>query len=781
MNLQKLILAAAIAMSMASATAQTIIDQGDCGANGNNLTWVLEEVGNDTVLTISGSGNMENYNSSSNRAPWYSVYRVAIKAIVIGDSVTSIGDWAFDECISLTFVTIPDSVTTIGICAFANCSNLASVTIGNSVTTIGNSAFARCSRLTSVILPNSLTRLGDAAFGWCSGLTSVTIPDNVTTIGINAFFYCSSLVSVTIGNSVTSIGNFVFRDCNSLQTVNFNAINTTMGTDVFWDCTAFTTLNIGDSVKIIPSNAFVDCSSLTSVTIGNSVTTIGNSAFANCSSLTAINVDINNLHYVSENGILFNKSKTILIQYPAGKTNTSYTIPDSVTSIGETAFANCISLTSVTIGNSVTTIGNSTFARCSSLTSVIIPNSVTSLGDAAFGWCSSLTSVTIPDSVTTIGINAFFYCSSLISVTIGNSVTSIGNYVFQSCSSLQTVNFNAINTTMESDVFWDCTAFTTLNIGDSVKTIPSNAFVGCSSLASVISKAINPPTLGSSVFSNYPLVYIPCGTMADYQRDWTYFSSFIEMSDTTFIFDTVCPNTMYDSNGFNMPAVEDVYYSVNGCNVVCLTLTVHQPVQVTDYPRSICFGKSYSDNNFTDLTIDSVYSRTYFNINGCDSVVRLTLTVHPSVPTPVITQNGNVLTSSSASGNKWYFNNTPITGAVNQTYTCTQNGVYYVEVTNEHGCKAESDVINVTIKVGIVETDNYPSLRVYPNPTTNQLRITNYELWEDTDIQIYDIVGKLLQSKIVNLQSEIILDISHLANGMYFLKINNQIVKIIKE
>ena len=185
-----------------------------------------------------------------------------VKDLVIPNSVTSIGDYAFYECSGLTSVTIPNSVTSIGTYAFRGCSGLTSVTIPNSVTSIWRATFADCSRLTSVTIPNSVTSIGDYAFCYCSGLTSVTIPNSVTSIGHNAFSGCSGLTSVTIPNSVTSIGTYAFRGCSGL-----------------------TSVTIPNSVTSIWRATFADCSRLTSVTIPNSVTSIGEHAFANCSEL----------------------------------------------------------------------------------------------------------------------------------------------------------------------------------------------------------------------------------------------------------------------------------------------------------------------------------------------------------------------------------------------------------------------------------------------------------------------------------------------------------------
>ena len=229
------------------------------GTCGPNLKWHLTD---DGVLTISGKGEMDDYSVPYNSAPWR---YFGVKRIIVGDGVTTIGEYAFSNCSSLTSVTIPNSVTTIKEYAFSNCSSLTSVTIPNSVTTIGDNAFNGCSSLTSVTIPNSVTTIGWRAFNGCSSLTSVTIPNSVTIIGGSAFSGCNSLTSVTIPNSVAIIGD-----------------------ETFYGCSFLTSVTIGNSVTTIGHEAFSGCTNLQKVNIGNSVKTIGKEAFNNCTSITQI-------------------------------------------------------------------------------------------------------------------------------------------------------------------------------------------------------------------------------------------------------------------------------------------------------------------------------------------------------------------------------------------------------------------------------------------------------------------------------------------------------------
>ena len=260
--------------------------------------------------------------------------------------------------------------------------------------------------------PLRVTEIGDEAFRECKAVT-ISIPDTITHIGSKAFYHCFSLTSVTLGSGVTSIGKQAFRSCSGLTSITIPESVTSIGNGAFWGCSGLTSIVVEEGNSTYDSrdncNAIIETTNNTLIrgcqntTIPNSVTSIGEGAFASCDFLTSI------------------------------------TIPESVTSIGDEAFYDCIGLTSITIPNSVTSIGEGAFASCYGLTSITIPNSVTSIGSWAFLNCCVLTSITISNSVTSIGNGAFSWCSSLTSITIPYSVTTIGKGALKGCDKLDTI------------------------------------------------------------------------------------------------------------------------------------------------------------------------------------------------------------------------------------------------------------------------------------------------------------------------------------------------------
>ena len=269
------------------------------GTCGKNLTWTLsldDPINVTLILTISGTGEMGNYDDT----PWES-YTSHITTIVISEGVTSLGERAFWGLTNVREVYIADSVESIGEATFGGCYSLENISWGTGLKSIGHAAFTQCTNLKSITFPTSLETIGMNAFLSCSNLTSIDIPDSVTSIDFGAFQGCSSLTDITIPDSVTSIGE---------------------------------------------------------------------AAFVYCTNLTDIRVDENNSHYTDESGVLFNKDKSLLVQYPTGKIETEYKIPNSVTSIEMGAFAYNNQLTSIVLGNNVTNILTSAFEGCEALTDI---------------------------------------------------------------------------------------------------------------------------------------------------------------------------------------------------------------------------------------------------------------------------------------------------------------------------------------------------------------------------------------------------------------------------
>ena len=370
---------------------------GTCG----KLTWVLTE---DGVLTISGSGAIPTYNTTTNVAPWYA-YRQNITSAILSEGVTAVGYYAFYACYRLEQINVPRNVQYIGEGAFYGCTALRDIVLPDGLGSIGRYAFRDCKNLQSVNIPESVTRIGDSTFYNCEQLRSVVIPGKVTTIPYDTFYHCESLESVVIREGVQIIGSDAFNGCSGL-----------------------TELTLPESLKEIQSSAFAGCSSLKEIVLPESVTSVGGSAFSGCGSLEKVNIPAN-LNQLSDS--IFSECSSL----------TDVVIPNGVTSIGGSVFSECSGLTSVSIPESVTSIGRGVFSGCSSLTSVRIPESVTSIEERTFSGCSSLTSVSIPAGVTSIGYAAFSGCSSLTSVSVPGSVTSIEGYAFYETSQLKDVYY----------------------------------------------------------------------------------------------------------------------------------------------------------------------------------------------------------------------------------------------------------------------------------------------------------------------------------------------------
>ena len=395
-----------------------------------------------------------------------SAEKVDIPKTIDGKSVTSIGEWAFRFCRNLTSITIPDSVTYIGYFAFELCENLTSITIPNSVTNIGRYAFGYCKSLKNITIPGSVTTIDSWAFIGCTSLTEIKVATkNANYVSVNGVLYNKNKTTIKCypagkkDKTYNIIDGVTFIDCGA-----------------FAYCTSLTSVTIPNSVTDIGGDAFFGCTSLTDITIPHSVTSIGSASFGRCESLTKINVASENPNYVSVSGVLYNKDKTLIICYPAGKKDKTYNIIDGVTSIDEGTFGGCESLTNITIPDSVTSIGHSAFNGCTNLTYMIIPDSVTSIGYWVFMGCTNLKRITIPGSLSSIGRMDFYYCTSLTSITIPNGVTSIGESAFGGCTSLTSITIPNSVTEIGWNAFDGCTSLTSITIPGSVASIGEEAF-----------------------------------------------------------------------------------------------------------------------------------------------------------------------------------------------------------------------------------------------------------------------------------------------------------------
>ena len=601
------------------------------------------------------------YKSSSNLG---NIFGSQVKKYILGEDVTSIGDYAFYGCTGMISIEIPNSVTSIGSNVFSGCTGLTSINIPNSIINIGDNAFSGCTGLTSIEIPNSVINIGDNAFSGCTGLTSVKI--NSGAIVSKNYGYDKSsksyislrnifgeqVTEYVIGNEVASIGDYAFYKCTNLTSITIPNSVTSIGNNAFYGCDALISVAIPNSVTSIGEGAFVLCTALTSVVIPNGVKEIGYYAFSGCTGLTYIKVSDENPLYDSRNNcnaIIETESNTLIsgckntiipnsvtnigdgvFSYCTGLTSvkipnsvtsigvyafagcsglTSIEIPNSVISIGNYAFSSCTGLPSITIPNSVTNIGDGVFSYCSGLISVVIPNSVTCIGYSTFYDCSDLTSIVIPNSVTSIGNNAFTSCTSLTSIVIPNSVTSIGNVAFDCCTGLTSVEIPNSVTSIGWNAFSRCTNLAYVTIGNKVTSIGNEAFSGCTGLTSVACEASTPPTMGSNVFSKVDksacTLYVPEESMWSYARtdQWKDFSAI----------------------KINPISVDGIYYYLNSnAKVARVTAGARKYSGSVTIPSSITYSSvTYNVTGINDGTFSGCEDLTSVTINN-NSIVSAT-------------------------------------------------------------------------------------------------------------------------------------------------------------
>ena len=383
-----------------------------------------------------------------------------LENVILPDSLTTIGTSAFANCTSLTDIMFSRSLTTIGNSAFYGCSTLENVILPNSLMTIEPGAFANCTQITDIIVPDSVTSIGWGVLLGCNNLVSLKIPfvgntkDGTTNTHFGYIFAAedssaqgeaipSSLKNVTVTGGKIAMNSF--SGCNGLESVTIGNSVTSIYHGAFENCTNLTSVTIGSGVTSIDSVVFLYCYKLVEVINKSSLTLTEGSYSNGYVAYYALEVHDGESKIVNKNGYLFYTVGGVnyLVNY-IGK-DTELTLPANYNGanyvINDHAFYNNDKITKVTIPDSVTSIGSSAFSYCSSLTRVTIGSGVTSIGYYAFAYCDSLTSVTIGNSVTSLGEYAFAYCGSLTSVTIGNGVKSIGSYAFFNCTGLDSIRY----------------------------------------------------------------------------------------------------------------------------------------------------------------------------------------------------------------------------------------------------------------------------------------------------------------------------------------------------
>ena len=449
-------------------------------------------------------------------------------------TVTSIGAYAFSECMELTSVTIGSYVTSIEEGAFQCCRGLTSVIIPNSVTSIGSFAFNGCTGLTSITIPNSVANINEGAWAGCYSLENIIVEDGnyiydsrencnaiIETATNSLILGCKNTV---ITNSVTSIGGWAFYDCSGLTSVEIPNSVTSIGVSAFSDCSGLTSVEIPNSVTSIKEYAFNGCTGLTSVIIPSSVTIVRHDAFDNCISLKSVCIEdaetTMSLHSTGSGDTWFRNCplETLYLgrnlSYKTDYSDDYY--DDNVYSYSP--FCNNSTLKSVTIGRYVTSFEKYLFYGCTGLTSITIPNNVTSICERAFYKCKSLRDVCIEDGEGGLHFlhsnsnsnNAFYGCP-LETLYLGRNLSYAtfpnADSPFCNNSTLKSVTIGKYVTSFENGLFYGCTGLTSITIPNSVTSIGNGAFEGCTSLTDLcVEDGIRTLQLGYKYSTTYPYI-----------------------------------------------------------------------------------------------------------------------------------------------------------------------------------------------------------------------------------------------------------------------------------
>ncbi len=476
-----LVLLALFCVGNYEVNAEAMLAGGYCGADGDNVQWLLDlDTG---VMNVTGEGAMADYEYNVSLCRGYENY---VKKIVIGEGITYIGENAFNNCRHAISVEFSSTVEEIAERAFHRCGFL-NVKIGDSVTRIGFSAFASCSSLKTVVLGESLEYIESEAFKDCQSLVSVTVSKNIKEISFNAFSLCDNMQAVYIEDLVSWMRiKFLNRSANPTCCANYLYLNGVLLTELiipeeitviesmtFDNCSAIESIKFHDGVTEIKSGAFWGCENLRELTIPGNITIIGGEAFNNCRKLRKVNI---------EDGVKLIGSASF------GNCDRlqSVKIPDSVESLGSVAFGGCNAMTEAVIGEGIKSIPDGVFTCCESLITVKCSENVTSINEYAFYGCSSLTNFVHGEQITEIGDYAFYGCSSLTDFVHGEQITKIGDYAFYGCSSLTDFVNSEQLTEIGDYAFSECSSIKRFELPYSLQIIGDYAFSNCIGMTDII-------------------------------------------------------------------------------------------------------------------------------------------------------------------------------------------------------------------------------------------------------------------------------------------------------
>ena len=417
----------------------------------------------------------------------------------------------------LTSVSIPDSVTSIGKYAFKNCVKLVNISIPDSVTVISDGAFYGCKKLISIHWSESLEQINYEAFENCVSLEAITFPKTINTIGPSAFSDCTSLSSISFtdnnkGGAYVDIQSSAFSNCTALENISFSKNVRYLGDSSFSGCSSLTNVELDDAITTIERFAFCNCSSLKSITLPSKLKKLGYSFIAN-TQITSLTIpagltycatggsssdtmfgplgDANTLkELILEPGMECIPDNLALVKSVSNTHLTSVSIPDSVTSIGKYAFKNCVKLVNISIPDSVTVISDGAFYGCKKLISIHWSESLEQINYEAFENCVSLEAITFPKTINTIGPSAFSDCTSLSSISFtdnnkGGAYVDIQSSAFSNCTALENISFSKNVRYLGDSSFSGCSSLTNVELDDAITTIERFAFCNCSSLKSI--------------------------------------------------------------------------------------------------------------------------------------------------------------------------------------------------------------------------------------------------------------------------------------------------------